>query len=71
MVDLWFLGNVLMVNWMLDGVCMKVLCVQRTVHHSSSKVITEGRFCTFQAVIKQVGSTSMAMMCVLRSRGFS
>lgn len=26
-VDLWFLGNVLMLNWMLDGVCMKDRCV--------------------------------------------
>ena len=57
-----------MVKGMVEGVCTYEgsQCIQHAdIHHSSSKVITEEGLCTFQAVIKQVGFTSMALMCVL------
>lgn len=54
-----------MIWWMTEGVCMEILGFEMkyelTSHHLNSKVITEGRLCTAQAVIKQVGADGVAL----------
>ena len=54
---------------MVDGVsgCIQdgILPTDTGIHRSNAKAITEGHFCTAQAVLKQVGIVGMAMRYVL------
>ena len=54
-----------MIWWMTEGVCMKIpvfeMKYELMSHHFNLKVITEGVFCTAQAVIKQVGANGVAL----------